>query len=299
MVLEINSNWTLLGIVSAGLIKNEVCDLTDYVLYTDVSKFYGWIYAMMIESFSHNSSDIEQSNDDEDRTENRKISCDYNGVNWDFKTTCFVAKQSFEVPENGSLISYRFSGTEGQKINATAVYFELSFTVDFVPFEIFENFPKLDSIAFSKCKILIVRSNLFDRNFEQIKELRLNEDKIRFIENGAFSDLKNVEKIDLTNNKIRSINKETFAHNEKLRVVILNGNEIKLIHPEAFINQKYGIYVIMFENQCFGDEAFNVTETEDLETCYDNWKKAYAIFKEGKKKLYCTTDCLQKFNFFF
>jgi secreted trypsin-like serine protease len=51
LVLEINSNWTLLGIVSAGLIKHEVCDLTDYVLYTDVSKFYDWIYLMMIESF--------------------------------------------------------------------------------------------------------------------------------------------------------------------------------------------------------------------------------------------------------
>jgi secreted trypsin-like serine protease len=51
LVLEINSNWTLVGLVSAGLIKHEVCDLTDYVLYTDVSKFYDWIYAMMIESF--------------------------------------------------------------------------------------------------------------------------------------------------------------------------------------------------------------------------------------------------------
>jgi secreted trypsin-like serine protease len=51
LVLEINSNWTLVGLVSAGLIKNEVCDLTDYVLYTDVSKFYDWIYSMMIESF--------------------------------------------------------------------------------------------------------------------------------------------------------------------------------------------------------------------------------------------------------
>jgi secreted trypsin-like serine protease len=51
LVLEINSNWTLVGLVSVGLIKHKVCDLTDYVLYTDVSKFYDWIDLTMIESF--------------------------------------------------------------------------------------------------------------------------------------------------------------------------------------------------------------------------------------------------------
>jgi Leucine-rich repeat (LRR) protein len=186
------------------------------------------------------------------------------------------------VPNNDSIISYRFSGSEDQKEKATAVYFELSLTVDFVPYEIFEYFQNLDSIAFTKSEIPIVTNKLFGgQNFEQIKELRLNEDKIRFIETRAFVDLKNLEKIDLTSNKIRSISKETFAHNEKLRVVILTENEIKLIHPEAFFDQKNGVYVEMFRNQCFGDEAFDVTE--DLKPCYDNWKKSYEIFEEGKE----------------
>ncbi len=221
------------------------------------------------------------SNDDEVRIENRPISCNYNGVNWDQKTTCFVTEQSFKKPNNDSITSYRFSGSEDQKEKATAVYFEFSLKVDFVPFEIFDNFPKLDSIAFTKSEIPMIRNKLFSgQNFEQIKELRLNEDKIRFIENGAFGDLKNLEKIDLTSNKIRSINKETFAYNEKLRVAILSENEIKLIHPEAFFNQKNGVYVIMFGNQCFADEAFDVIE--DLKPCYDNWTKAYELFEEGK-----------------
>jgi Leucine-rich repeat (LRR) protein len=224
------------------------------------------------------------SNDDEVRIENRPISCNYNGVNWDQKTTCFVTEQSFKVPNNDSIISYRFSGSEDKKGKATAVYLEFSLTVDFVPYEIFENFPKLDSIAFTKSEMPMITNKLFGgQNFEQIKELRLNEDKIRFIENGAFGDLKNLERIDLTNNKIRSINKETFAHNEKLRVAILSENEIKLIHPKAFFNQKNGVHVIMFENQCFVDEAFDVEE--DLKPCYDNWNEAYEIFEEGKESV--------------
>jgi Leucine-rich repeat (LRR) protein len=220
------------------------------------------------------------SNDDEVRIENRTISCNYNGVDWDQKTTCFVTEERFKMPNNDSIISYKFSGTEDKKENATAVYFELSLTVNFVPFEIFENFPKLDSIAFTKSEIPMIKSNLFGgQNFEQIKELRLNEDKIRVIENGAFVDLKNLEKIDLTNNKIRSINKETFAQNKKLREAILTGNEIKLIHPKAFLNQKY-VFVVMFGNKCFGDETFNIAE--DLKHCYNNWNKAYEIIEEGK-----------------
>jgi Leucine-rich repeat (LRR) protein len=132
------------------------------------------------------------------------------------------------MPNNDSIILYKISDTNDQKKDATAVYFDSSSKVDFVPFEIFENFPKLDSIAFTKCEIQMITNKLFGgQNFEQIKELRLNEDKIRFIEIGAFDDLKNLEKIDLTNNKIRSISKETFAHNEKLRKAILTGNEIK------------------------------------------------------------------------
>jgi Leucine-rich repeat (LRR) protein len=221
------------------------------------------------------------SNDDEVRIENRPISCNYNGVNWDQKATCFVTEESFKMPNNDSIISYRFSGSEDQKEAARAVYFEYSLSVDFVPFEIFDSFPKLDSIAFTKSEIPMIRNNLFSgQNFEQIKELRLNEDKIRFIENGAFVDLKKLEKIDMTNNKIRSISKETFAQNEKLRVTILTGNEIKLIHPEAFFKQRRGVYVVMFGNQCFGDESFNVRE--DLKPCYDDWTKAYELFEEGK-----------------
>jgi Leucine-rich repeat (LRR) protein len=220
------------------------------------------------------------SNDNERRIENRTLSCNYNGVEWDRKTTCFITLESFKVANNDSIISYRFSGATDTKEKATAVYFEFSPTIDFVPFEIFENFPKLNSIAFQKSEIPMVKINLFGgQNFEQIKDLRLSEDKIRLIENGALVDLKYLTKIDLTNNKVRSTSKETFAYNKKLSEAIFTGNEIKLIHPNAFLNQN-GVHIVMFGNQCFGDEVFNVKE--DLKSCYDNWKKAYEIIEEGK-----------------
>jgi secreted trypsin-like serine protease len=51
MVLEVAGTWKLVGIVSAAVAKevvirnkvSKICDLDSYLVYTDVSKFHGWI----------------------------------------------------------------------------------------------------------------------------------------------------------------------------------------------------------------------------------------------------------------
>jgi hypothetical protein len=51
MVLEVDGTWKLVGIVSAAVAKevvirnkvSKICDLDSYLVYTDVSKFHGWI----------------------------------------------------------------------------------------------------------------------------------------------------------------------------------------------------------------------------------------------------------------
>jgi hypothetical protein len=51
MVLEVAGTWKLVGIVSAAVAKEfvihgknaKICDLDNYLVYTDVSKFHAWI----------------------------------------------------------------------------------------------------------------------------------------------------------------------------------------------------------------------------------------------------------------
>jgi secreted trypsin-like serine protease len=51
MVLKVDDVWKLVGIVSAALpipVSTNgrfrmICDLENYIVYTDVSKFYHWI----------------------------------------------------------------------------------------------------------------------------------------------------------------------------------------------------------------------------------------------------------------
>jgi secreted trypsin-like serine protease len=43
LVVENNGKWYLRGIVSASLLDGDLCDTKNYAVYTDVTKFNGWI----------------------------------------------------------------------------------------------------------------------------------------------------------------------------------------------------------------------------------------------------------------
>jgi secreted trypsin-like serine protease len=58
MVLEVDGLWKIIGIVSASLAKTveidgrivNICDLDNYQVYTDISKFYNWINQVILET---------------------------------------------------------------------------------------------------------------------------------------------------------------------------------------------------------------------------------------------------------
>lgn len=48
MAISVKDRWTLIGIVSAALAgPANICDLTNYVVFTDVSKYYHWIMSLI------------------------------------------------------------------------------------------------------------------------------------------------------------------------------------------------------------------------------------------------------------
>jgi secreted trypsin-like serine protease len=58
MILKVDNRLTLIGIVSAAVIektiiygqRQSVCDLNNYVIYTDVSKYYDWVYQVVLKT---------------------------------------------------------------------------------------------------------------------------------------------------------------------------------------------------------------------------------------------------------
>jgi hypothetical protein len=58
MVLKVNGSWRVIGIVSASTAQfaiidnkaNKICNLDNYLVYTDVSKFHNWINQVVLET---------------------------------------------------------------------------------------------------------------------------------------------------------------------------------------------------------------------------------------------------------
>jgi hypothetical protein len=52
MVLKIDGLWKIVGMVSTCITKPDYCDLNNYLVYTDVSKFNSWIERVIIDSYN-------------------------------------------------------------------------------------------------------------------------------------------------------------------------------------------------------------------------------------------------------
>ncbi len=56
LAVAVDETWTLVGIVSVGKVikksktDDATCDLSEYVLYTDVAKFHSWINRVIMET---------------------------------------------------------------------------------------------------------------------------------------------------------------------------------------------------------------------------------------------------------
>ncbi len=219
------------------------------------------------------------------KKEIRSITCNYDQIKWKNKTICTVVNTELR-----SDIIYEISNAEQKPSKVEAAYFKSSPVVEIIPFGLIEVFPNLDSIAFQKSNIPILRANFFTKSFNKVKEILLKENGIQQIEDEAFHELEDLEEIDLSFNQIKSINKELFSHNPKLRVIKLDRNKIFMIQRDSFkqlpklkdldllgnecISRKFGCQLI----HCLGIDKANV----QFENCYLNYMEQEKKLKECK-----------------
>ncbi len=186
---------------------------------------------------------------------------------------------------------FSFSGTKEEKENAIKIQFQEIGRVAHLPQNLVEEFPKLTQLSIQRSEIPIVKNNLLGPQFSQIKELHLESNQIKIIEDGAFKHLPNLEEVSLYDNKFKSLGAKVFENNSKLKVIWLQGNKIKIIAPETFRNLNQ-LKSIDFEgNECVGNEIgcfycdTKIDHTElnrDLHACYENHKKSSDFLNEGE-----------------
>jgi Leucine-rich repeat (LRR) protein len=207
-----------------------------------------------------------------------QLKCLYKSNSWKFIS---LSLQKCEVDDINLAItakndSYTFSGTAKQKQETEVAWFELSPAVDFIPLEIFTEFPKVKKIVIWDCTMSVVKEGVFTKEFKVILYLTLWNNKIEEVEEEAFVNLSELKMIDLGQNNIEYLKKTIFKNNLKLEVIVLYQNKIKMINPKLFQNLNNIREVHLNLGNICVDSVFKESDKSlaslnyELKECFDN-----------------------------
>jgi hypothetical protein len=218
----------------------------------------------------------------------RELSCNFGEFDgwtdamWPSFDYCYL--NSVDLSESFKAQNHSFSGTPGEKSTVTALNIFKSSKIDFLPKEIFKEFPNLNGLIFENSRnFTVIKNDLFTEDFVVIQYLNLHHNKIQAIEDKAFQHLTKLKWIRLFNNQIKSLPFQIFKDNPELIYVDLRVNKINSITPDFFKNlEKLKFVEYGRTNPCidknFGcsEETCLVSQTDldrDLSTCFSNCLK--------------------------
>jgi hypothetical protein len=107
------------------------------------------------------------------------LNCEYGNDYWTLWPTyqyCSVFHRDF--PSTAKNERFRITGSTEDKNNTTVVYFDSSPSIDFIPLEIFTEFPNINGIIISDSNIPILKEGFFTKDFQDIQYLNLGSNKI-------------------------------------------------------------------------------------------------------------------------
>jgi Leucine-rich repeat (LRR) protein len=171
-------------------------------------------------------------------------------------------------------ITFLFGGSEENQ-ETTGVWFNFSPTIEFIPLQIFSEFPNVNGIIISNSNSSILKKGFFTREFRSIQYLDLAVNKIQHIEEVAFINLIELKWISLYSNQIQSIKTNMFSNNINLENINFYDNKIKMINPTFFENLHKLLEVDLSGNICV-DSRFKKSDSslstmnKKLQNCFDN-----------------------------
>jgi Leucine-rich repeat (LRR) protein len=276
LAVVVDETWSLVGIVSVGRVKNkrtptETCNLSDYVLYTDVAKFHSWINQVMMETDKDKSTTSRFKNFGNSSVPT--LICTFR-IHSEPHVTKFCEIKNADLATNKLDGEYTFEGTQVEKNEATGVYFTRCLEIYFVPKQIFKEFPSIDRLGIKHSFIPNFRKNFFTPDFVGIKFLLLPHNQINTIQSEAFCHFTKLEYIDLSFNKIEALKSNIFKRNLRLESINLNNNQIKMLNTNLFHNLEKLVNLNFERNECA--DKTNAYEFKylrrELSTCYQACK---------------------------
>jgi hypothetical protein len=204
------------------------------------------------------------------------LDCDFHTwgpLLWPEFKYCLVSKLDLSLSDLNK--QYTFTVYSEDRRNITAVQFNKSPTVEFIPLAIFSEFLNINGFMIGESNVPIIKTGLFTIEFNVIEYLYLVENRIQKIEGDAFVNLPNLKWISIFANQIETIHTNTFKKNRRLELINLQHNRIKILDPSLFANLNNLTEVWLNRNDCvnsdFGESHLSLSSLKNtLGNCYDN-----------------------------
>ena len=141
---------------------------------------------------------------------------------------------------NGNLVNDQEEVTTDTSENersdeeVTAVDYNHSYTVKFIPNSIFQTFRNLEYLYISSNNQFDTMKREYLRHAKKLKNLWFHYSDLEKINGNVFVEAKRLEHINFQHGKIKSIHKDAFHGLPVLKGVYLNDNQIKYLHPRTF-----------------------------------------------------------------
>ncbi len=167
-----------------------------------------------------------------------------------------------------------------------AVKFRRAGTVDFIPENIFQDFPNTIGFILEGSSVPILTDKYFPARFKPLKFLEIHHNDLEFIEETALKHLNNLVWIRLASNKIKILS-PIFGNNKNLEYIDLRQNKIFSLVPGFFKSLTKLNQVLLHLNECIDEDFKRFDGTidnmqENLEICFINCKKNYHCKKDLK-----------------
>ncbi len=145
---------------------------------------------------------------------------------------CAVRNLVLKDPGNES-ISFEFDGDDDERLKVIKLFL-YGATLEVLPKQLFEVFPKLQILAVLKSDVGgKLKENLL-KDMGQLKKISFDNDKITEVHPNAFKELKNIEIIELFLNDLKTLPEDVFKYNLELKTLELDENGLETIDPNTF-----------------------------------------------------------------
>jgi hypothetical protein len=155
---------------------------------------------------------------------------------WPESNRCVVERESF--PKDDQNLEHSYTGSTYEKNGVEAFAIDFASELEYIPDNLFEEFPKLVGLTFWDSPLPTIKEGFFNEKFKGIRNIYIGRCSVSVIKENAFSKLPKLEWLNVENNKITNLDSIIFQSNPKLKFVSFYKNDIASINPKFFSHLK-------------------------------------------------------------